>query len=165
MDENNTSKTIYLEKFNDKNKARLSKYNKIKKLKMILPIIVLFTALIIYYIYSYSSSLMIVDIGPSISLKINKWDRVVDASSVDSLGNTILNENNIKNKNINDALMILLGKAEANNYIDPLDKSGLKNNISIFISGDSLNISKFYNKVKTKQLNLNINDNGVEKKY
>ncbi|MFT8316144.1 MAG: hypothetical protein ABF633_18115 [Clostridium sp.] len=163
MDKITESETIDLEEFKLKKNKSLHGLNKIKNPLIILFISIILLFIIACYFYSYSSSLVIIDVGTSINLKVNKYGKVIDASSLTSSGNNIISESNVHNKNINEALIILLSKAEANNYIDPLDKNQLKHNVSVFISGDTLDISKFSDEVKTKKLNLNINENGSEK--
>ncbi|AGK95299.1 anti-sigma-I factor RsgI family protein [Clostridium pasteurianum] len=163
MDKITGAETVDLEEFKLKKNKSLPRLNKVKNPLIILFISIILLFIIAYYIYSYSSSLVIIDVGTSINLKVNKYGKVVDASSLTSGGNNIINESNVNNKNISEALIIILSKAEANNYIDPLDKNQFKHNISVFISGDTLDISKFSDEVKTKKLNLNINENGSEK--
>lgn len=163
MDKDPRSETIDLKEIKLKKNKSLIKNNKLRGPLITLSILVILILIAAYYIYSYSSSLVIIDVGTSINLKVNKWNRIVDASSVTSNGNNILNSKNIKNKNINDALIIILSKAEANNYVNPLDKDELKHRLAVFISGDTLDISKFSDEVKSKKLKLKINENGVEK--
>lgn len=163
MDKNNELGTISLEEVKLKKNGSLAKINKLKGSLITLSILVVLILMIACYLYSYSSSLVIIDVGTSINLKVNKWNRVVNVSSLTSSGNNILHSKNIKNKNINDALIIILSKAEANNYINPLDKNELKHRIDVFISGDTLDLTKFSNEVKSKKLKLKINENGIEK--
>lgn len=163
MDKITESATIDLEEFKLKKNKSLHGFNKIKNPLIISFISIILLLIIACYFYSYPSSLVIIDVGTSINLKVNKYGKVVDASSLSSSGNNIINESNVRNKNINESLIIILSKAEANNYIDPLDKDQLKHTISVFISGDTLDISKFSDEVKTKKLNLDINENGSEK--
>lgn len=165
MDKINDSQTIDLEEFKTKKHKNLDKFTKIKGPLAILSILIIFIIIITFYIYSYSTSLVIINAGSSINLKVNTWNKVIDVSSTDSTGDTIIKHNSIKHKNINDALIIILGKAEANNYVNPIDnKNESKRNISILISGNSLDISPFCNIVKEKNFNLTINENGKEKK-
>ncbi|AJA46255.1 hypothetical protein CPAST_c01550 [Clostridium pasteurianum DSM 525 = ATCC 6013] len=165
MNKVNDSQTINLEEFKTQKNASSNKFIKIKRPMAVLSILIIFTIIITYYIYSYTTSLVIVNAGISINLKVNRWNKVIDVSSTNSSGDAIISHNNIKHKNINDALLIILGKAEANNYVNPVDDTNeSKKKISILISGNSLDISNFSNIVKEKKFDLTINENGREKK-
>lgn len=163
MDKDTELGTISLEEVKLKKNKSLTKSTKLRGSLLTISILVILVLMVTYYLYSYSSSLVIINVGTSINLKVNKWSRVVDVSSITSDGNNIVNSKNVKNKNINDALIIILSNAEANNYINPLDKNELKQRIAVFISGDTLDLSKFSDEVKSKKLNLKINENGTEK--
>lgn len=163
MDNDTKSETISLEEVKLKKSKLLKRNTKLERPILTLSIAVVLILISIYYIYSYPSSLVIIDVNTSINLKVNKWDRVVDVSSITSEGNNIINNEHIKNKNINDALIIILSKAEAGNYINPIDKNNLKHKVTVYISGDSVDITKFSDETKSKNLNLDVNENGTAK--
>jgi hypothetical protein len=163
MDEDTGLKTINLEEVRLKKNKFLKKSTKLKEPLIILSIVIILILISTYYVYSYPSSLVILDVNTSITLKVNKWNRVIDVSSISTEGNNILNNEYIKNKNINDTLITILNKAEASNYINPLDKNNLKHKVTVYISGDTIDITRFTNEIKSKKLNLLVNENGTEK--
>ncbi len=124
-------------------------------------IILAFLGFVGFEVYKIPTSTVIIDFNSSITLKINRWNKVVDAYSLDNDGITLINKTNLINMNIDDCLILIINSAEANNFI----KSPVTNpnqTVTIYISGSSLSIPKFYKDAKGKKYDIRINENGTE---
>ncbi len=70
-------------------------------------------------IYFNESALISLDVNPSLELSVNRFDRVIDARALNDEGDNILEQINVKNKLLDDAVLTLieqgLGKYVQNN--------------------------------------------------
>lgn len=71
-----------------------------------------------YSIYFDAVSFLSIDINPSIELSLNRFDRVIDSKAYNPDGKLILDNVNIKNKNYDEALEILMKSQILDSYID-----------------------------------------------
>lgn len=116
------------------------------------------------YIYNYFTPVttISIDLNCSISLKINKWDKIISSSSLDNNGTLLLKSTSLKNKNVNSALILLFNEAQKHNYInDSFTKSGKKLYFLITTKKSFIDISKFENTIKNKTFNIQITKNGA----
>lgn len=137
-------------------------FSKIKLLFSLLLVTVILLLIGTYYVYSIPYTSVIVDANSSVSLKLNRWNKVIKTSALDTNGNTLLSDTNLKFKNIDDALVIIVNKAEANNFIKT-SSSNQKSSVTIFISGNTLSLPNFYKEAQLKTYDVQINENGNEK--
>lgn len=147
------------------NVTKLKKASVFDNIKLILSIILITLILIIigaYYIYSTPFTSVIIEANSSVNLKLNRWNKVVKISALDTNGSTILADSNLKYKSIDDALIIIINKAEANDFIKSASEEK-RSSVTIYISGNSLNLPNFYNEAKNKTYDVQINENGIEK--
>ncbi|MDD3223746.1 MAG: hypothetical protein PHX70_03395 [Clostridium sp.] len=136
---------------------------KFRKIKTILIYIILTFILFTVgfsYVYFTPTSFVIVDVNTSINISTNRWNKIISASSLNYKGQKILNEINIKYKNIDDGLTLILSDAESNNYINSTSKKDSAKEISVLISGNSLELPVFTKTVKNRNFYLQINNNG-----
>lgn len=143
---------------------RPKKFAKLKSVLLFLIIIIILGATIFLYAYFTPTAFVIVDANASINLKVNRWNKIIDVSSLNENGNTVLSSAKLKYKNINDGLILILSTAEQNNYIDALSTDNEKQKISVFISGDNINTSSFSNIARNRKFDLQINQNGSSSK-
>ena len=73
-----------------------------------------------------------IDVNPSIELKINKKDKVIDVIANNDDGSKILNDMDLKGSDMNVAINALIGSMVKNGYIDEL-----ANSILISVEGNS----------------------------
>ncbi|MCY6370201.1 anti-sigma factor domain-containing protein [Clostridium ganghwense] len=108
------------------------------------------------YAYYTPVASIIVKINPSIELKINKWNRIIEALPLNDDGKDILNSVTIKNKAVDEGLNILLDEADKEHFIN---KTQDNQKISLDVTSDknlNLNIDDFENKVKNSNLQLEV---------
>lgn len=159
MDENKRLISIdsYVNKSTEGAPSKKSRFKSI--LTYILIIIVL---VIVAFSYSFftSTSFIIIDTNASINLKVNRWNKVIDASALDNNGSNILNSAKVKYKNVNDALTLILSTAEEENYVNSLSKDNTKKQVSVFVSGNDVSLNSFSSIAKARNFNLAVNENG-----
>lgn len=159
-DKKNTPAPIPINKNEKKHRSFITK---IKFIFTIVSLMIILLSIAAYYIYSIPFTTVIVDANASINLKLNRWYKVIDVSSVDNNGLKLINDVNLKYTSIDDALIIIINKAEANDYIKTDGKASENYPVVVYISGNSVNTPKFYNEAMTKKYDIKINENGVEK--
>lgn len=71
-----------------------------------------------YSIYFEEVSFVSIDINPSIELTLNRFDKVLNAKAYNKDGKQILSSVDIKNKDYNEALKILVTNEMLNKYIE-----------------------------------------------
>lgn len=117
------------------------------------------------YHYFTPTATIIVSIPPSISLKVNKWNKIIDASGINSSGKELYNFIDVKNKPLNEGLQIIIKEAKAQKKITS-KHTDEKNPITVYISSKSnkkIDLIKFDNFMEHQELTYQVNING--KKY
>lgn len=125
-------------------------------------LMVIFTAFI--FLYNTTSYSVIVDINPSLKLQLNRWNKIISCTPLTNEGSKLIHGTEIKNKDLDDGLILILNNARNCNYIDD-SFIREKKVISIYISSHNninINIDKFEKKASVLKLNLIVNDNGTE---
>jgi len=124
------------------------------------------------YAYYTPVASVVVDLNPSLELKINKWNRIIKAAALNEDGEKMLDSLSIKNKTIDDGLSMIVEEAENENFINPSNKADINVSLSIKtldkaskdreIIGDSpensISLPKFESKLKEKNLSGEINN-------
>ena len=127
------------------------------------------------YAYYTPVASVVVDINPSLELKVNKWNRIIKASALNEDGEKMLDSLSIKNKTVDDALTMIVEEAENENFINPSNKADINVSLSITtldkaskdreIIGDSpensFSLPKFESKLKEKNLSGEINNKEI----
>lgn len=81
-------------------------------------VIILFSCVFSYNLYFTPSVYLDIDVNPSIELSINRFDRVIGAYAYNSDGEEILSNLNIKHKNCNEAVQIIMDIITENGYLN-----------------------------------------------
>ena len=132
------------------------------KKRIMLPYLVttctlLFCLLIGFGVYNNNykvTSRIGIDVNPSIELKLNKNDKVIDVIANNEDGNKILNDMDLKGSDMNVAINALIGSMVKNGYIDEL-----ANSILISVEGNSLEENEKLRQEIVEQLNANLANN------
>ena len=119
----------------------------------------------IYYYFSSSSS-VIINMPPTIQLKVNKWNKIVEARPTSTSGRNLIKELHLKNLSVNKGLELIVEEATKKdiinkNYID----SG--HALTVYISGkgeQTINLTSFKSYARDRKLNLQINNKGSDYK-
>ncbi|WP_026882480.1 anti-sigma-I factor RsgI family protein [Clostridium akagii] len=164
MDEN--KRVITINSYEDSSSSepdllpKQKKFTKLKSILLFLIIIIILGAIVSIYAYFTPTSFVIIDANASINLKVNRWNKIIDISSLDGNGNNIITTSKLKYKNINEGLVLILSTAEQNNYINVLSPDEKMKKISVFISGHNINTSYFSSIALDRKFDLDINQNG-----
>lgn len=133
-----------------------------KKKRNFIPYVVsictlVFCLLIGFGIYNNSfkvTSKIGIDVNPSVLLKLNKKNKVVDVVANNDDGNKILNNMDLKGSDINVAVNALIGSMVKNGYIDEL-----ANSILISVEGNSQEENEKLRKQIVDELNYYLANN------
>ncbi len=111
------------------------------------------------YAYYTPTASVVVDINPSIELKINRWDRILKTIPLNSDGEKVLSTLNIKNKVLSDGLDLIVEEAKKDNFInDNYIESGKA--ITVSVQDNKLNkepnLARFEEYSKKNNLKVNI---------
>jgi len=102
-------------------------------------------------------------INPSIELLINRFDKIVKSSPLNADGATLLKNLHIKNKNIDEALTLVVEEAKNDNFINNNYKEQGKTILVKVEAKDSdkiINLDKFQQYISQNKINTKIDDNG-----
>ena len=102
-------------------------------------------------------------INPSIELLINRFDKIVKSSPINADGATLLKNLHIKNKNIDEALTLVVEEAKKDNFINNNYKEQGKTilvKIEVKDSDKIINLDKFQQYILVNKINTKIDDNG-----
>lgn len=130
-------------------------------------IIILSAILIIgicIYNYFINTSHVIVSIPPTIQLKVNKWDKIIDAKSSSQSGRNLLKTISLKNKSIDNGLKIIFNEAQKQKYIDE-DYTENRKAITIYVpdaNNKDLDLTSFVKYAKERKVNCLLNYNGTD---
>jgi hypothetical protein len=118
------------------------------------------------YAYYTPTASVVVDINPSIELKVNRWDRILKTVPLNSDGEKVLSSLDIKNKALSDGLDMIVEEAKKDNFInDSYIKSGKI--ITVSVKDNKLDkepdLSGFEDHTKKSNLKVKIIKNKDEK--
>lgn len=113
------SNTLLYLRYKTQNHTK-KKNTSVKKLVAVLScfVVLLFTSLLSYNFYLTPNVYVDVDVNPSIELVVNRFDRIIGVHSYNQDGENLLLELELKHKNYNDALLILIETIEQMGYIE-----------------------------------------------
>ncbi|MBM7870167.1 hypothetical protein JOC70_001637 [Clostridium pascui] len=97
------------------------------------------------------------NINPSVQLKTNLFNKVIQSSALNSDGKVILDSINIKNKNFNDALCLIVTESEHQKFITEDYKAS--KSINLEVTGKNLNVSAFETIVQEHGISLEVKIN------
>lgn len=118
------------------------------------------------FAYYTPTSSVIVEINPSIMLKLNMFNRIIDSSPLNDDGETVLKEIKLKNKSVNEGLENIVDEAKKENFIN---ENYVKSDKAVTLYVDSkndkdLNLEGFEKFMGDSGVKLMINSNGKELK-
>lgn len=136
----------------------------IKRLIFIGTIVILFFFGKNIYNYFAPSTTIIVNIPPTIQLKVNKWDKIVDVKATRSSGRDLIKSINLKNKSIDKGLELIFEEAKRKSIIDKnyTDNNGV---ITIYIpdkDGQDIDLSSFIKYAKERKVDCQVNYDGTD---
>lgn len=110
------------------------------------------------YTYYVPAATVTIDINPALKLDLNRWNRIIKVSSLNDDGEKMLQGLKLKNKTVDEALLLILEVAKDTDVItEDYNKDG--GNISVHISENkahNIDISKFQQTVEDENLNTTI---------
>jgi hypothetical protein len=119
---------------------------------------VLFSGTASYAYYTPTAS-VVVNINPSIELKVNRWDRILKTTPLNSDGEKVLSSLDIKNKSLNDGLDLIVEEAKRDDFINErYIESGKIITVSVqnIKSDKKPDISQFEEHAKQGNLKVNV---------
>lgn len=96
-------------------------------------------------------------INPSVQLKTNLFNKVIYSNALNSDGKVILDNINVKNKNFNEALSLIVTESENEKFITEEYKTN--KSISLEVTGKNLDVSAFENTVKNHGISIEVKIN------
>ncbi|MBZ9686210.1 hypothetical protein G9F72_007685 [Clostridium estertheticum] len=111
------------------------------------------------YAYYAPVTTIVLSINPSVSLKANRWNKIISFKALNSDGSLILRNVKLKNKSIDTGLELLIKESKAENFINT-EYVNYKKIISVDIkvnSDNSIDISNFKNIIDNNNLKIIIN--------
>ncbi len=119
------------------------------------------------YAYYTPTATIQVSINPSIELKINRFHRIIKSSPTNTDGKTLLENLELKNKNIDDALILVIAQAKKDNFInDNYISQGKTISVEISSKGSekTIKLDKLKRYIEENKINTTIDNNGKESK-
>ena len=111
------------------------------------------------YAYYAPVTTIVLNINPSVSLKANRWNKIISSKALNSEGSLLLNNIKLKNKSIDAGLELIVKEAKAENFINDKFVND-KKVISVDIKSNknnSIDISNFRKMIVSNKLNYIIN--------
>jgi len=107
------------------------------------------------------------NINPAIEIKINRFNKIISYSPLNSDGKTILEHLKLKNKNIDEALVLVVNQAKKDNFINNnYIEQGKIISIKVQCKDETktINLEKFEECIVENKINMQLNNNGKESK-
>ncbi len=145
----------------NKKNVKSNKNKKVDKSKKfiyigILCIIILALFIIYLLINKYSYSIVTIDVNPSIELKLNSNDRIVDYE-VDDNFELLISDMNLKNTDIIVALNAIIGSMVRNDYINDLS-----NSVLVSVQNADVNKSLALENLLVKEIDDILKDSNID---
>lgn len=118
------------------------------------------------YAYYTPATTVVLSINPSVSLKANRWNRIISFKALNSDGVLILSKIKLKNKSIDAGLELLIKEAKTENFINDKYEADKKIVSVDFVSNkdNTIDISNFKNILDSNKLNVKINARSANNK-
>lgn len=110
------------------------------------------------YAYYTPTASVVVNINPALELKLNRWHKIIKTIALNEDGSQLANSIDIKNKDIDTGLTMILEEAERENFINK-DETEEEPRVSLNITSSkdiSLALPKFEEKASSKKLDVQI---------
>ncbi|GAA0178046.1 hypothetical protein SH2C18_11670 [Clostridium sediminicola] len=151
-----------------KDKIAQKKQNPKKFYLLIIPLALIILLTSIYGVFQYFQpvSTVILDSPRRIYINVNKYNKVIKIKPLRQSSNTVVNDTDLFNWEINDALKEIITYYESSKIIDE-SYFPYKKPITIYLTSDKkiyLDITEFKDFMNTKKLKLIINQNGSDYK-
>lgn len=104
--------------------------------------------------YNQVYASMIVTINPQFKIDINRFNRIINVVPLNKDAENILSSVKIKNKNINDGLILIVKKAKEKKYITDEYYNNKSKKINIEIDKGDVKLNKFLDEMKNQKLNF-----------
>lgn len=111
------------------------------------------------YAYYTPTASVVVNINPSIELKVNRWDRILKTIPLNDDGKVVLASIDIKNKSLTEGLDLIVDEAKKDNFInEDYIQSGKTITVSVEKSKSNKkpDISRFEEYAKKNNLKVNV---------
>ncbi|NEZ49362.1 hypothetical protein FDB54_06975 [Clostridium botulinum] len=143
-------------------------YQNPKVLRRIIALVIVIIAIVFcrnVYTYHAPKAVITINIPPTIQLKVNNWNKVVNVSATKENGRNLLIGLKLKNLNLNNALEKIIDTAKEKNIINDKYLKNKDNSIIIYTStnNDSIDLSSFEKYLKDRKLRYKINYNGSDR--
>ncbi|KEH98285.1 anti-sigma-I factor RsgI family protein [Clostridium massiliodielmoense] len=143
-------------------------YQNPKVLRRIIALLIVIIAIVFcrnVYTYHAPKAVITINIPPTIQLKVNNWNKVVNVSATKENGRNLLIGLKLKNLNLNNALEKIIDTAKEKNIINDKYLKNKDNSIIIYTStnNDSMDLSSFEKYLKDRKLRYKINYNGSDR--
>lgn len=116
------------------------------------------------YQYFTPSASVILTIPPTIQVKVNKWNKIVEAKPTSTSGRNLLKPLDLKHKNLDKGLELIIEEAKNANIVS---KNYIESNhvLTIYISSkdnQDINLTNFKSYIKDRKIKYQINNNGSD---
>lgn len=128
-----------------------------------LPLIAAMTSFFVFlgggmYTYYTPAAELTIDMNPSVKLTLNRWNRIIKSTSLNSDGEIILSSIKLSNKKVDDGLELIVNQAITDNFInDEYKENG--SFISVHITenkNQNIDLTEFEKSIKTQDLNIEV---------
>ena len=129
------------------------------KLGIIVSIVLLIAYGVYNFTYKSSNTTIVIDIGTTITMDVNKLNKIINVDTSSSKGRKLINSLSLKNSNLDEGLSSLINSSIQNKVIND-DKK-----VSMFITKNPLNfdsLPKTKEVIINNKLNPSINNNGKD---
>ncbi|KGM96478.1 hypothetical protein Z968_06110 [Clostridium novyi A str. 4552] len=143
-------------------------YQNPKALRRIIALVIIIIAIVFcrnVYTYHAPKAVITINIPPTIQLKVNNWNKVVNVSATKENGRNLLIGLKLKNLTLNNALEKIIDTAKEKDIINDKYLKNKDNSIIIYTStnNDSMDLSSFEKYLKDRKLRYKINYNGSDR--
>lgn len=110
------------------------------------------------YAYYTPTTSVVVDINPSLELKLNRWNKIIKTIPLNETGAQLASSIDIKNKDIDTGLTIILDEAEKEHFINE-DNTKEEQHFSLNVTSSkdtSLALPKLQEKADSKKIDIKI---------
>lgn len=111
------------------------------------------------YAYYTPTSTVTINMDPSIEFKLNRWNRVISSNALNADGEKILSAIKIKNKPIDDVLIMVINQVKQDKYINDV-YTNMGKTITINIVGREVILSSLEKELAKNNINVKIDSNG-----
>ncbi|KRQ86202.1 Anti-sigma-I factor RsgI [Caloramator mitchellensis] len=141
---------------------KTNEYLSYNKLLIAASMVLFIFSTLFYNMYYTVYASVIVSINPKVKLEVNRFERIINVMPLNDDAKELIRDINLKNKKIEDGLMMVVEKAKEKKIITDEYKKGSSQAVEVTTEGKPLKLDSFYKEIENRGINIKTVEENVK---